>query len=99
VAAETQRDDVLDTGRAGGMAIRGGALRTAGYVLAMLMSLASVPFMTRHLGPVDYGYFVTATSIVFILGNFTELRRQRLSGSRRSSSRARRSSALASCSR
>jgi O-antigen/teichoic acid export membrane protein len=72
VAAETQRDDVLDTGRAGGMAIRGGALRTAGYVLAMLMSLASVPFMTRHLGPVDYGYFVTATSIVFILGNFTE---------------------------
>jgi O-antigen/teichoic acid export membrane protein len=64
--------DVLDTGAAGGKAIRGGALRSASYFLAMLFSLASVPFMTRHLGPANYGYFLTVSSIVFILGGITE---------------------------
>ena len=38
----------------------------------MLLSLASVPFMTRHLGEVDYGYYVTVTSVLFILGGITE---------------------------
>jgi O-antigen/teichoic acid export membrane protein len=64
--------DVLDSGRAGGLAIRGGALRTLSYFAAMLLSLASVPFMTRHLGEVDYGYYVTVSSIVFIIGGATE---------------------------
>jgi len=71
VAVETERD-VLDSGRAGGIAIRGGALRTGGYVVAMLLSLASVPFMTRHLGPVDYGYYATVSSIIFIITGVTE---------------------------
>jgi O-antigen/teichoic acid export membrane protein len=64
--------DVLDTGAAGGKAIRGGAARTAGYGLSLLMSLAAVPFMIRHLGAIDYGYFVTVSSIIFILGGLTE---------------------------
>jgi O-antigen/teichoic acid export membrane protein len=64
--------DVLDSHKAGGIAIRGGALRTAGYFAAMLMSLVSVPFMTRHLGVADFGRFVTVSSIVFIIGGFTE---------------------------
>ena len=64
--------DILDTGRAGGMAIRGGMLRTLGYVGALLLSLISVPFMTRHLGVADYGHFVTVTSVVFIIGGITE---------------------------
>lgn len=64
--------DVLDSNRAGGLAIRGGALRTLSYFAAMLLSLASVPFMTRHLGTVDYGYFVAVSSIIFIIGGFTE---------------------------
>jgi O-antigen/teichoic acid export membrane protein len=71
VAVEAERD-VLDTGRAGGIAIRGGALRTRGYFVAMLLSLASVPFMTRHLGPVDYGYYATVSSILFIITGITE---------------------------
>jgi hypothetical protein len=33
-------EDVLDSSRAGGMAIRGGVLRTLSYVGAMLLSLA-----------------------------------------------------------
>lgn len=64
--------DVLDTNAAGGVAIRGGALRTLSYVAAMGLSLVSVPFMTRHLGTVDYGYFVTVSSIIFIIGGITE---------------------------
>jgi O-antigen/teichoic acid export membrane protein len=64
--------DVLDTGRAGGMAIRGGVLRTLGYFAAMLMSLVSVPLMTRHLGVEDFGRFITVSSIIFIIGGVTE---------------------------
>jgi len=64
--------DILDTGRAGGMAIRGGALRVGGYGAALLLSLVSVPFMTRHLGVVDYGHYITVSSIIFIIGGLTE---------------------------
>ena len=64
--------DVLDSGRAGGLAIRGGGLRTLSYFGAMLLSLASVPFMTRHLGEADYGVYVTVSSIIFIIGGATE---------------------------
>src|SRR5215211_977672 len=64
--------DVLDTGRAGGMAIRGGALRVLAYGVALLLSLVSVPFMTRHLGVADYGHYVTVGSIIFIIGGVTE---------------------------
>jgi O-antigen/teichoic acid export membrane protein len=64
--------DVLDTAAAGGRAIRGGAARAAAYVISLLLSLASVPFMIRHLGVVDYGYYLTVSSIVFIIGGVTE---------------------------
>ena len=64
--------DILDTGRAGGMAIRGGALRVLGYGGALLLSLVSVPFMTRHLGVSDYGHYITVSSIIFIIGGLTE---------------------------
>jgi O-antigen/teichoic acid export membrane protein len=64
--------DILDTAEAGPKAIRGGALRTIGYGVSLALSLIAVPFMIRHLGVVDYGYFVTVTSIVFIIGGVTE---------------------------
>jgi O-antigen/teichoic acid export membrane protein len=64
--------DVLDSEEAGPKAIRGGVIRTGGFGLALLFSAVSVPFMVRHLGPVDYGYFVTVSSIVFIIGGITE---------------------------
>jgi O-antigen/teichoic acid export membrane protein len=64
--------DVLATGAAGGKAIRGGVLRTASYVGTLALGLVSVPLMTRHLGVTQYGYYVTVSSIVFIIGGFTE---------------------------
>ena len=64
--------DVLDTGAAGGKAIRGGAIRTFGYGLNLLLSLVSVPFMIRHLEAADYGKYVAVSAIVFIIGGVTE---------------------------
>jgi O-antigen/teichoic acid export membrane protein len=70
--ASTSGLDVLETGAAGGMAIRGGALRIVGFGAGMLMSAVSVPLMVRHLGVVDYGFYITVSSIIFIIGGFTE---------------------------
>ncbi len=64
--------DILDTAEAGPRAVRGSAFRTGAYALSLGFSLLSVPFMIRHLGPVDYGYFVTVSSIVFIIGGVSE---------------------------
>ncbi|MGH2858070.1 MAG: oligosaccharide flippase family protein [Solirubrobacteraceae bacterium] len=44
----------------------------AGYAAGLCFSLASVPFVTRHLGPGQYGYFGTVSAIVFIIAGFTE---------------------------
>jgi O-antigen/teichoic acid export membrane protein len=68
----TAEPDVLDNASAGGRVIRGGAMRTVAYGVSLLLGLVSVPLMTRHLGVVDYGYYITVASIVFIIGGFTE---------------------------
>lgn len=64
--------DPLDSPEAGGRAIRGVALRTIMFGAGLLLNLAAVPFMIRHLGPVDYGYYITVASIVFLVGAVTE---------------------------
>jgi O-antigen/teichoic acid export membrane protein len=64
--------DLLDRPEAGGTAIRGVAIRTLLFGAGLLLNLASVPFMVRHLGPVQYGYYITVSSIVFIIGAVTE---------------------------
>lgn len=64
--------DILDSGEAGGRAIRGGAVRMAAYVVGLGMSLVSVPLLVRHLGVDDYGRYVTVSAILFIIGGVTE---------------------------
>src|SRR5215210_1243851 len=64
--------DPLDSPEAGGRAIRGVAVRTSLFGAGLLLNLAAVPFMIRHLGPVDYGYYITVSSIVFLVGAVTE---------------------------
>jgi O-antigen/teichoic acid export membrane protein len=63
---------ILDSAEAGGRFIRGGASLTVAYVVNLLLSLAAVPLVIRHLGPVDYGSFATVMAIVFIVAGFTE---------------------------
>ena len=70
--SELRIDAVLDGPEAGGLAIRGGAIRIIGFGLASLLGLVSVPLLTRHLGPASYGDFVAVTAIAFIVGGFAD---------------------------
>ena len=65
--------DVLDSSGAGRLMLRGGALRSLGYVLGVLLALISAPLLIRHLGVADFGRWVTITSLVFIVSGLTEL--------------------------
>ncbi len=65
--------DVLDRPEAGAKVIRGGAIRTAAYAATIVLTGATVPLMTRHLGVADFGRFVTASTVVTIVAGVTEL--------------------------
>jgi O-antigen/teichoic acid export membrane protein len=65
--------DVLDRSDAGAKVIRAGVIRAITYGTTILLTGAAVPLMTRHLGAVEFGQFVTASTIVTIVGGVTEL--------------------------
>ena len=44
--------DVLDSSQAGGIMLRGSAIRSIGYVAGVLLALISAPLLVRHLGVV-----------------------------------------------
>jgi O-antigen/teichoic acid export membrane protein len=64
--------DVLDTSRAGPLALRGSALRVGGYGGGMLLALVSAPLLIRHLHQAGFGQYVTALSIATIAAGLTE---------------------------
>lgn len=64
--------EVLDSPATGMLVIRGGALRGAVYLVGILLSLLSVPLMTRYLGAVDYGRVVTVAALVTIVAAITD---------------------------
>ena len=64
--------DPLDRPDAGARVIRGGVIRGFGYAANILLITATVPLMTRHLGVIDFGRFVTASSVVMIVAGVTE---------------------------
>ncbi len=64
---------MLDTSEAGGLVIRGGIVRTAGYVASTLIALLGVVLLTRHLGVVDFGRFQTVVSLILIVGSLTDV--------------------------
>jgi O-antigen/teichoic acid export membrane protein len=64
--------DILDRPEAGAKVIRGGAIRGVAYVATIVLTGATVPLMTRHLGVADFGRFVTASSVVMIVAGITE---------------------------
>jgi O-antigen/teichoic acid export membrane protein len=63
---------VLDTERAGPLAVRGGLLRTATYGAGVLLSVGSAALMTRALGVIDTGHYVTIISLVTIAAGVGE---------------------------
>jgi O-antigen/teichoic acid export membrane protein len=65
--ASPAEPDVLDSSEAGSRAVRGGAMRSIGYFAGLALALVSTPLLTRHLGVVDFGYFVTVGSLIVIV--------------------------------
>jgi O-antigen/teichoic acid export membrane protein len=63
----SQRDDQL-----AGVAMRGGALRVAGYACGVLVSLGTATILVRHLGIARFGRYVTITSLIALVGGMTE---------------------------
>lgn len=63
---------VLDTEEAGGIAIRGGAFRLAGYGATVLLSVLGVAAVTRYFGAADYGRFSVVQSLVAIAAGIAE---------------------------
>jgi O-antigen/teichoic acid export membrane protein len=64
--------DLLDTRAAGTAAIRGGALRMAGYAAGVALSVISSALLLRHLGVAATGDYVTVLSLVGLTGGVTE---------------------------
>ena len=63
---------MLDSPQAGGAAIRGGALRLAGYAGGVALALASAPLLIRHLGVVDFGRYTLVLSLIAMVQGLTE---------------------------
>jgi O-antigen/teichoic acid export membrane protein len=64
--------DILASREAGGRFLRGSGMRVVAYGSGLLVGLAATPLVTRHLGPVDWGHFITVTSVIFIAAALTE---------------------------
>jgi O-antigen/teichoic acid export membrane protein len=64
--------DVAESPEAGARFIRGGVVRMASFGAGLVLSVGSVPLVTRHLGPSRFGYFGTVSAIIFIIAGFTE---------------------------
>lgn len=70
-SVEPERD-ILDSTEAGGLIIRGGAIRAIGYVVSTLIALLGIALVTRHLGVADFGRFQTVMSLILVVGTFTD---------------------------
>jgi O-antigen/teichoic acid export membrane protein len=71
-ASSPELTSVLDSEEAGGIAIRGSALRLIGYGVTVLLSVVSVAALTRHLGAADYGRYSVVLSVVAIAAGLAE---------------------------
>jgi len=62
----------LDAPTAGGKVIRGSVFRLGGYTVGVLLGVLAASLMIRHLGVVDWGRYVTVTSLLAIVGGLSE---------------------------
>lgn len=70
--AVEEADAVLTSGDAGGKVIRGGLLRTGGYLVGTIAATAASVVLLRYLGPVEVGRYVTVMSLLAIVGGLTD---------------------------
>ncbi|MDX6726084.1 MAG: hypothetical protein QOK49_889 [Baekduia sp.] len=72
-AAGESAVDVLDTAEAGRRVLVGGAIRVGGFVVGVGASVVAAAFVTRHLGPDDYGRYQSVVALVTIVAIVTDL--------------------------
>jgi O-antigen/teichoic acid export membrane protein len=65
-------DNPYAVGEAGGRVIRGGSLRVAGTLIGVLAGAVSAPLVVRHLGVVNFGRYLTVTSVIYVVTALTE---------------------------
>ena len=65
--------EVLESRTAGGKVIRGGALRTAGYLAGTGLATVASVFLLRYLGVDDFGRYVTVMSVLAIVTGVTDV--------------------------
>jgi O-antigen/teichoic acid export membrane protein len=65
--------DVLATSAAGPTAVRGGALRVLSYGCGAVISAGGAALLFRQLGLVNTGHYVTAVTVVGIVGGVSDL--------------------------
>ena len=65
-------EDIVATTAAGPAALRGGMLRTAGFVAGLLLALASAPLLIRHLGDAEFGRYSAVLAVIAIVAGLTE---------------------------
>lgn len=64
--------DVLRTGEAGGLVIRGGVLRGAGYAAGILLGAGTSVLLLRHLGVEDFGRYGVVVALIGIVSAVTD---------------------------
>ena len=64
--------DVLDTGQAGGLVMRGAVWRLGGYGAGGILTAASAILLTRHLGTIGFGQYATIVALATLVVQLTE---------------------------
>ena len=72
VPVSSSQSDLLDSTTAGGLVIRGSALRLLTYALIVALSVLSAALLTRYLGVARFGYYTTVLSLVSIVAAITD---------------------------
>ena len=65
--------DILDADSAGALALRGGALRVAGYLGGSLAGLGAAALLYRHLGLHGVGKYGLILALIGIIAGISEL--------------------------
>ncbi len=71
-APADSESDILDSVAAGGMIIRGGVVRIAGYAGVVALSIISFILLARHLGVERFGEYTTVISLVSVVALVTD---------------------------
>jgi O-antigen/teichoic acid export membrane protein len=64
---------ILESRSAGDKVIRGGSLRTVGYIAGTALAAVASVFLLRYLGVVDFGRYITVMAVIAIVTGVTDV--------------------------